>query len=121
LTYTSFKYSNLGFKKNQKGNDVTLTVSFDITNSGNYDSDEVPQVYIGYPGSATERPVKALKGFKRVFIKKGETKKITIDINSADLATWNVKLQKWVNEFGRIKLSVGSSSADIRLEGEYDL
>jgi beta-glucosidase len=121
LTYTTFKYSNLGFNKNKKGNDVTLTVSFDLTNSGNYDSDEIPQVYIGYISSKTERPAKALKGYKRVFIKKGETKKITIDINPADLATWDVKQQKWITENGRIKLSVGSSSADIRLEGEYEL
>ena len=121
LTYTNFKYSNLGFTKNQKGSDATLTVSFDITNSGNYDSDEVPQVYIGYTGSKTERPAKALKGFERVFIRKGETKRISIDINPNDLATWDVKLQRWVKENGRIRLSVGSSSADIRLEGEYDL
>jgi beta-glucosidase len=116
LTYTSFKYSNPGLKKNSFEGNETVDVTFDLTNTGNFDSDEVPQVYVSFPESKVERPIKALKGFKRVFVKKGETIRVTIPIKTADLTFWDVDKQAFVLEPGKMKIMVGSSSANILLE-----
>jgi beta-glucosidase len=116
LTYTSFKYSNLGLKKNSFESKETIDVSFDLANTGNFDSDDVPQVYVSFPESKVERPIKALKGFKRVFVKKGETVRVTIPLKSDDLTFWDVDKQAFVSEPGKIKIMVGSSSANILLE-----
>jgi beta-glucosidase len=116
MTYTSFKYSNLGLKKNSFESKETIDVSFDLANSGNFDSDEVPQVYVSFPESKVERPIKALKGFKRVFVKKGETVRVTIPLKSDDLTFWDVDKHAFVSEPGKMKIMVGSSSANILLE-----
>jgi beta-glucosidase len=117
LTYTSFKYSNLKLSKKTITGNETVDVTFTIQNTGNYDSDEVPQLYVSFPGSKVERPVKSLKGFKRVFVKKGETAKVTITLKANDLMYWNSDQQKWTLEPGKIEFFVGSSSADARLKG----
>ena len=116
LTYTSFKYSNPDLKKNSFEGNETIDVTFDLTNTGNFDSDEIPQVYVSFPESKVERPIKALKGFKRVFVKKGETVRVTIPLKSDDLTFWDVDKQAFVLEPGKMKIMVGSSSANILLE-----
>jgi beta-glucosidase len=64
-----------------------------------------------------ERPVKALKGFTRIFIGKGETKNVTIPLKGSDLTYWDINTNKWTLEPGKIEFFVGSSSADARLKG----
>jgi beta-glucosidase len=118
LTYTSFKYSNLDLEKRSIRSNETIAISFDITNSGNYDSDEVVQLYVSFPDSGVERPARALKGFKRVFVPKGETVKVTIPIKADDIRYWDEQQHKWVLEQGKVRFFIGSSSADVRLEGE---
>ena len=117
LTYTNFNYSGLKTSSKTIGPDETLNVTFDLRNSGDFDSDEVAQLYVTFPGSKVERPAKALKGFSRVFVKKGETKKVTIPLRGSDLMYWNTATGSWSLEPGKIGIMVGSSSADIRLEG----
>ncbi len=73
LTYTTFEYSKLNPEKSSLADGETVNISVSIKNTGDYNSDEVVQLYAGFPGSKVERPAKALKGFKRVFIPKGET------------------------------------------------
>ncbi|MCX6329499.1 MAG: glycoside hydrolase family 3 C-terminal domain-containing protein, partial [Bacteroidia bacterium] len=118
LTYTSFKYSGLNTdKKTLSGNDI-VNISFNIQNTGNYDSDEVAQLYVSFPESKVERPGKALKGFKRVFVPKGGTVTVSIPIKAEDLQYWDIHKQKWVLETGKVKFFIGSSSVDERLNGE---
>jgi beta-glucosidase len=121
LTYTSFKYSGMKTDRKTLSDKEIVNVSFNIQNTGNYDSDEVAQLYVRFPGSKVERPVKALKGFTRIFIKKGETKNVTIPVKGSDLTYWDSSNNKWTLEPGKIVFFVGSSSADARLKGEVIL
>jgi beta-glucosidase len=117
LTYTDFKYSGLKTDKNSITKDEVVNVSFTLQNTGNFDSDEVAQLYASFPDSKVERPAKALKGFKRIPVKKGESVTVTIPVKASDLTYWDTAGKSWVLEQGRINLSVGSSSSDIRLKG----
>jgi beta-glucosidase len=121
MTYTTFKYSGLKCDKKALSANETSDISFAIQNTGNYSSDEVAQIYVSFPDSKVERPAKALKGFKRVFVPKGETVTVTIPLKSDDLRYWDVQKQKWTLETGRVKFFVGSSSSDLRLEGEIKI
>ncbi len=118
LTYTSFSYSDLNTDKNTLVKDETLTLTFSLKNSGNFDSDEVPQVYVSFPDSKVSRPLIALKGFKRVFVRKGETIKVSIPLKASDLTYWDTAAKAWVLEPGKVSIKIGSSSADTRLTGE---
>ena len=93
-----------------------MNVTFNIQNTGNYDSDEVAQLYVSFPDSKVEMPAKALKGFARVFIKKGETKTVSIPLKADDLKYWDTGSRKWTLGPGRIAIAVGSSSADAKLK-----
>lgn len=117
LTYTSFKYSGLRTEKKTLNKDESVNVIFNLQNTGNFDSDEVAQLYVSFPDSRVERPAKALKGFSRVFVKKGETKTVTIPLKGSDLTYWDTDSNKWTIEPGEIEFFVGSSSVDIRLKG----
>jgi beta-glucosidase len=118
LTYTSFSYKGLKTDKSTIGNDDVLNIAFTLQNTGNYDSDEVAQLYVSFPDSRVERPALALKGFRRVFVPKGETVKVTIPVKSSDLTYWDDNSKAFVLEKCKIRYFIGSSSADSRLEGE---
>jgi len=112
LSFTSFKYSNLQVSGNGKG----ATVSFDITNTGGYDGDEVAQLYLRDEQASTVQPVMQLKNFARVYIKKGETKHVSLSLSEEDLQVIDRNMQPVV-EPGTFKVMVGAASNDIRLEG----
>ena len=110
LSYTSFEYS-----------DIAVTdegATFTITNTGSRDGAEVAQLYVGLPGGKVFRPKKELKGFAKVFLKAGESKKVTIAFDDKTFRYWNVKTNNWEVEDGKYIISVGASSADIRLTAE---
>jgi beta-glucosidase len=117
LTYTTFRYSGLQLSKKSVSNGETVNVMFSIQNTGYFDSDEVAQLYVSFPGSVVQRPALELKGFKREFIKKGENKVININLKAEDLRYWDEKAGEWVLEKGTIKFFIGSSSVDQRLKG----
>jgi beta-glucosidase len=121
LTYTKFNYSNLSTGKRSINADETLNISFDITNAGNYDSDEVAQLYVVFSDSKVQRPLKELKGFSRIFIRKGETVKVTIPLKASDLTYWDIEKQVFVLEPGKVEFFIGSSSVDRRLQGEITI
>ncbi len=121
LSYTDFKYSDLKIERQRLSENQTLNVSFNISNTGNYDSDEVAQLYVSFPDSKVERPVKALKGFKRTFLKKGETVAVTIPLKASDLTYWDTETDSFVLEPGNVNIFIGASSADIRLEGQVSV
>jgi len=118
LTYTDFAYSGLNQEKNSLKNNEVLNLTFSLRNNGNYDSDEVTQLYVSFPDSKVERPGKALKGFKRIFVPKGGTASVSIPLKSDDLKYWDSQQQKWVLEQGKVMFFIGPSSSDVKLKGE---
>ncbi len=114
LSYSTFRYSNL--KVEDKGENVE--VSFTLKNIGKYDGDEVAQVYTRLPEYEGKAPIKELRGFKRVHLKKGETKTVTIPVRREDLRYWSESQGKFIIPEGLPEVMVGASSADIRLKTE---
>jgi len=117
LTYTTFNYSEMKLDKHVAKEGETINVSFKLENSGDYDSDEVVQLYVSFPDSKVERPVIALKAFKRVFVSKGKTTDVLVSLKTDELKYWNVDKHAFVLEKGKVNLSIGASSADLRLNG----
>jgi len=114
LSYTTFSYS--GLITSSPALRDSMMISVDVKNTGNRDGEEVVQLYVSYPDSKVERPIKQLKGFKRVFIPAGKTVTVDIPLKAQDLAYWNVEKHAFIVEKGNVKLMVGSSSEDIRLK-----
>jgi beta-glucosidase len=112
LSYSTFDYS--GLKTSASILSDSIVVSVNVKNTGIRDGDEVVQVYVSYPDSKVERPLKQLKGFNRVFIRSGETRTVTIQLKAEDIAYWNVQKHAFTVEPGKLKLMLGSSSSDIR-------
>ena len=115
LSYTNFEYSKPKLSKSILNSDEIITVSVSVTNTGNYDGDEVVQMYIRDKVSSVTRPVKELKGYQRIFLKKGETKKVDFKINKETLAFYDINM-KYCVEPGEFKIMTGSSSDDNDLQ-----
>jgi beta-glucosidase len=113
LSYTKFNYSDMSVSNaNPKGNQ-TIQASVTVTNSGNYDGAEVVQLYIRDMVGSITRPVKELKGFQKVMLKKGESKKVTFDITPENLKFYNGDL-KYDWEPGEFDLMIGTNSSDVK-------
>ncbi len=109
LSYTTFEYSNLKLSETTFKSNQTIKVSVDITNTGNFDGKEVVQLYIRDLVGSVTRPVKELKGFRKINIKKGEKQTVTFDISVEDLKFYNSDL-KYVAEPGEFEIFIGTSS-----------
>ncbi|MGB8318658.1 MAG: glycoside hydrolase family 3 C-terminal domain-containing protein [Ignavibacteriaceae bacterium] len=121
LSYTTFGYSNLKVSKEKFNDDDTLIVNFTIKNTGNVEGKEIAQLYIHDVKSSVPRPVKELKGFKKIDLKPGESKIIAIKLDKKDFSFWNPATKGWFAEKGKFLLNVGSSSRDIELQKEVEL
>ncbi|OAD46605.1 beta-glucosidase BglX [Polaribacter atrinae] len=119
LSYTTFDYGNLKLDKPTINMDDEINVSVDVTNSGDYDGKEVVQLYIRDLVGSVTRPVKELKGFQKVLIKKGETQTITFKISVEDLKFYNSELD-FVAEHGQFQIFVGTNS-DTKMMKEFEL
>ncbi len=117
LSYTTFHYANLKTSAPQIAKDGEITVSVDVSNTGKVAGDTVVQLYVGYPKSQVERPVKELEGFKRITLAAGETKTVQIPLKASQLAYWNVDAKAFTVETTPVSLMIGESSADIKLNG----
>ncbi len=117
LSYTEFAYSNLEISPAEN----EFTLSFDVKNIGETDGEEVVQLYISFPDSKVVRPLKTLKGFDRVFIKKGEKRKIQLTVAKEELKYWDTVTNKMVLENGKVNFLICSSSKDIRLIKSIEL
>jgi beta-glucosidase len=117
LSYTTFEYSDLKTNNSSIKDGDVVNISLQVTNTGNVNSDEVVQLYVRFPESQVEQPVKALKGFKRVHIPAGESTVVTIPLKASDLKYWDEEQHEFVLEKGNVKIMVGTSAADIRLTG----
>ena len=119
LSYTTFTYSDLTLSSKEITKDSPLKVSVKLTNSGEYDGEEVVQLYTRDLVGSVTRPVKELKGFKKVFLKAGESKVIDFTLSVNDLRFYNSQLE-YVYEPGDFHLFVGGSS-DTKLKTEFTL
>jgi len=111
LSYTTFDYKNLKLSDSSLTANGQLKVSVEVTNSGNYDGAEVVQLYIRDLVGSVTRPVKELKGFQKIFLKKGETRNVEFTLTEKGLRFYNSEL-KFVSEPGDFKVFVGTSSAN---------
>lgn len=112
LSYTSFKYSNLQVTDGEK----EVSVSFLLKNTGKYAGDEVAQVYVKLPERDETMPLKELKGFERISLRRGENRKVTIRLPKDLLRYWDEAKGKFMYPSGDYNIMVGASSADIRLQ-----
>ncbi len=117
LSYTKFKYSDIDVKD---AGDY-LEVSFSLKNIGKYDGDEVAQVYVNLPEYEGLAPQRELKGFRRVALKRGESKRVTIPLDKKQLRYWSVKDSKFIIPEGDYLISVGGSSKDLNTYKIYTL
>ncbi len=85
LSYTTFEYSDLSLSKSEIGSDESLTVKVKLQNTGNYDGEEVVQLYLRDVVRSITPPMRQLKGFKKVFLKKGETQTVTLELKPDDI------------------------------------
>jgi beta-glucosidase len=146
LSYTTFSFSTLVISKAGKEKHVkqslyrqrrtapyankalsrfyepVYTITFTVTNTGNVDGSEVPQLYLGFPEEAAEPP-KILRGFERVYLEAGESKSVTLTLTQRDISYWNVINQKWTTAPGRytVWISTSANNADIKLQGFFNI
>jgi beta-glucosidase len=106
LSYTTFSYGSVS------GDGLEIRVP--VTNTGSRDGREVVQVYVSLPGSSVRRAPRELKAFANVAVPAGETVEAVLRVDRADLAYWDIRLNRWVVEDGDYVFEVGASSRDIR-------
>ncbi len=121
LSYTTFKYSDIKLDKSEADENDEITVTFKVKNTGTVAGAEIAQLYVADKESTIFRPVKELKGFKKVFLEAGEEKEISISLGRRAFAFWNVNANDWTVESGAFEILVGASSADIRLTAEVNI
>lgn len=120
LSYTTFQYSDLQLNSKKMNDNEQIEASVTIKNTGNYDGEEIVQLYLRDLVSSIVRPVLELKDFRKLKLKAGESKTITFLIDREKLSFYNQQL-KWVAEPGDFELMIGASSRDIRLKERFEL
>jgi beta-glucosidase len=120
LSYTSFEYKNLKISSGQFSKRLTLTL--DITNTGNSAGKEVVQVYVSAPSEKLDKPSQELRAFaKTKLLQPGESQKLSFTLEARDLASFNPTLSAWVADTGKYSIKVGASSRDIRQTTQFSL
>ncbi len=121
LSYTAFEYSDLKVANEKFKESEIVTVSFTIKNSGSTKGMETAQLYIQDVESSLPRPIKELKGFKKIVLEPGESKTVELKLNKKDFSFWNPETKNWFAEKGKFIIHIGSSSKDIKLKKEVEL
>lgn len=121
LSYTDFTYGDAECAKASVKAGSNVTVSVDVTNSGKVAGKEVVQLYIGDDESSVDRPVKELKGFRKISLEPGETKTVTFTIEPDMLKYFDAAKHEWVLENGKFTAYVGSASDDIRTTVQFEV
>jgi beta-glucosidase len=116
LSYTTFTYANLRTSADSAGTNDTLLVSVDVANSGKRSGDEVVQMYVEHVGSSVERPIRDLRGYRRLTLEPGETRAVQLPLPISSLAYWDGNGHRWVVEADQVRIRIGASSADLRLD-----
>lgn len=119
LSYTTFGYSNLNISPENMDKMGKVTVDFDVSNTGKVAGAEVAQIYIHQVTCNVPRPLKELKAFKKVFLAPGETKTVSVQLDSSSVSYYKEKLKAFAYDKGEYDVIIGSSSRDIRLNGSF--
>ncbi|MDZ7305317.1 MAG: glycoside hydrolase family 3 C-terminal domain-containing protein [candidate division KSB1 bacterium] len=120
LSYSKFEYGNLKLSDETLKAGDQLVVEFEVRNTGKVAGAEIAQLYVQDLESSVPRPLKELKGFKKVFLKPGEGQRIRITLTQKDLAFWDVNKRGWLAEPGDFNILVGAASNDIRLAAKVN-
>lgn len=121
LSYTTFAFTDLSIDLQSPGQNPLAIVSFDVTNTGNCAGAQVAQVYISDKRPSVPRPIHELKGFERVELAPGETKRLFIDLDARAFAFYDVAKHKWAINAGIFVVNVGDSVQDLKLSGTLEL
>ena len=121
LSYTTFEYSNAKAAKPSMTVSGTLKVSVDVANTGDYDGAEVVQLYIADPEASVDRPAKELKGFEKVYLKAGQKKTVTFEIDAEDLSWFDADKHEWVAEPGEFQALFARSAGDVQTMVSFQL
>jgi beta-glucosidase len=121
LSYTTFKFANIAVTPESAGSDPQVTVSFDVTNTGDRAGAEVAQVYVSEEHPSVPRPERELKGFDRVMLAPGATSHVTVALDARAFAYYDVGGKKWTIEPGRFAIEVGDSVESLPLKGTVEL
>jgi len=122
LSYTTFKYSNLDIKTIASGDtNPRYEVSFDVKNTGSNEGAEVAQVYLGDTHAKVPRPAKELKGFTKVSLRAGETRRVTVPLDGRALTYYDANRKQWRADAGDFQVLIGRSAEQIELRGKLTL
>jgi beta-glucosidase len=121
LSYTTFEYSKLSVTPRNGDLSQPIIVSFDLKNSGRRPGAEVAELYVGDAHSSVPRPVKELKGFAKIRLQPGETKRVSLRLDRRAFSYYDVNRKDWNAEPGDFAILVGSSSEKIELKGSFTL
>ncbi len=116
LSYTTFSYGNLRTSADSMRADGSIAVQVDVTNVGTRAGDEVVQLYVQHAGSKVDRPKQDLRGYARVSLKPGETRTVSLPLTAKSLAYWDSTSHQWIVEPEPVRVMIGSSAANIRLQ-----
>ena len=119
LSYTTFKYGNATLSSKDMAPDGTVTVTIPVTNTGSVEGKEIVQLYIQDEKSSLPRPVKELKGFRKITLAPGETKEVSFTITPDDLKFFDDSRHEWIAEPGKFRAMIGASSTDIRSSVQF--
>lgn len=114
LSYTEFEYSDISPSADEINEKDILTVTVTVKNTGKRDGKEAVELYVRDTHSSVVRPEKELKGFEKVSLKAGESKRVVFKLDKRAFAYYNTSIKDWYVEYGEFEILIGSSSADIR-------
>lgn len=120
LSYTTFEYKNFAIEKEKIGMDESIKISVEIENTGKYEGDEIVQLYTRKEEYLVTRPVKELKGYKRVHLKPGEKKKVVFELYPDLFAFYDYDMNRVVTP-GVVEVMIGASSEDIKFTGTFEI
>jgi beta-glucosidase len=121
LSYTQFEYANLKVPCSDVSQGGVVEVEADVTNTGMVAGEEVAMLFVSYPETKARRPAKELKGFYRVALDPGQTKRVKIPLRISDLKLWDSGANAWKIESGTVQVSVGPSAADLPLHDSFSV
>jgi len=120
LSYSSFSYKNLVITPAKFSGDMSVHVSFDLTNTGSRAGAKAVQLYVQDVVASVPREKKSLKGFAKIELEPGETKKVTLELKKSDFSFFHPDRRQWQVEPGAFNILVGNSSRDIQLSGRAE-
>jgi len=119
LSYTNFQYSNLRVEPGDSADPCNARVSFDIRNTGQTAGAEIAELYVGAIQPKVERPLKELKGFTKVLLQPGESKRVALSLDQRSFAYFDSDTLRWKTDPGTYEISVGGSSDDLPLRQNF--